>query len=324
MSLVGKADKPADWHAERMLGIGGSEAAAAVGLSPWLDPIDLWAIKRGEMAEKEPTFRMRLGNLIEPVIGVLYSEATGRALRHHERQFVHPSVPWLRDHPDFSVVGERRLVQAKNAGAFAEEWGEPGAPEAIPVHYRVQGYHELAATGYQIVDFAVLREDGLGIYPLERDEAVISDLLVEEGDFWQHVVDGTMPSVSKASGSALGRRFPKPDGEVKVASAEQEAQIAEYLATRKLRALAEERETLAENIVKGMIGDAQAIEGAGSRVSWGLVRGSVAWKPVAASLYAALVAEEHDDAAGRSLEEFAEFHRGASYRKISVAKLGKG
>jgi putative phage-type endonuclease len=315
-------ERPPEWHAARMLGIGGSEAAAAVGLSPWLDPLELWAIKRGEQAPQDATLRMKIGNLVEPAIGALYADVTGRKLRHYSRQFIHPEHDFIRDHPDFGIVGERVLVQAKNAGPFAAEWGDPGKPESIPVHYRVQGYHELLATGFDRVDFAVLSGgDDFGIWPLERDDSILADLLIEEGRFWQHVLDGTLPDVTAMSRGALQRRYPKPDGVVKVASAEQEAVIAAFLEARDRVKAAESAADTLEARVTAMIGEALAIEGFGHRISWGSVRGSVKWKAVAERLHAALAEEGPGDA--RSLDEVAEFYRGADYRKISVAKAGR-
>jgi putative phage-type endonuclease len=312
MKLVGRADHPQEWHDERMLGIGGSEAAAAVGLSPWQDPLDLWAIKRGEAPPPDQTLRMRIGSLVEPAIGKLYEEQTGRKLRAHHVQYVHPEYLFVRDHPDFSVVGERKLVQAKHPDVWSrDEWGEPGKPESIPVHYRIQGYHEMLATGFDRVDFAVLFGSEFGIWPLERDDELLADLLHDETEFWRCVVTGDVPKITKASGPALGRRFPKPDGEVKIASAEQEAPIREYLAAREALALAQDRVDPFENLVKLMIGEAQAIEGAGARISWGIVKGSVSWKAVASFV------------AGSAVDEIAEKFRGEPYRKISIAKLGR-
>ena len=40
----------AQWHAERAKGIGGSEAAAIVGLSPWCSNVELWQRKTGRKA----------------------------------------------------------------------------------------------------------------------------------------------------------------------------------------------------------------------------------------------------------------------------------
>jgi putative phage-type endonuclease len=315
---VGVTERPQSWHDERLAGIGGSEAAAAVGLSPWMDPIELWAIKRGEQAPADATLRMKIGNLVEPAIGALYSDVTGRKLRHHERQFVHPDHPFVRDHPDFSVVGERVLVQAKNAGPFAGEWGPPGKPDSIPTHYRIQGHHELLATGFERVDFAVLSGgDDFDIWPLERDDALLADLLTEEAEFWQHVLDGSLPRPSAGSKGALLRRFPKPDGVVKVASAEQEAVIREYLTARDRVTNAEKLRDQLEARVLAMIGDALGIEGAGARVSWGSVRGSVKWKEVAERFARDL------NFADELRDKIAENYRGEPYRKVSVAKAGR-
>ena len=42
-----------DWLALREKGIGGSQAAAAIGLSRWQDPLTLWAEKTGRIKAQE-------------------------------------------------------------------------------------------------------------------------------------------------------------------------------------------------------------------------------------------------------------------------------
>ena len=66
-----------EWQAARMHGpkgdipytVGGSDVAAIFGLSPWVTPLELWKIKKGQMA---PTVsanagQMEMGHLLEPV-----------------------------------------------------------------------------------------------------------------------------------------------------------------------------------------------------------------------------------------------------------------
>jgi predicted phage-related endonuclease len=42
-----------DWFKARKKGIGGSDAAVVLGISPWKTPIRLWREKRNEVAEDD-------------------------------------------------------------------------------------------------------------------------------------------------------------------------------------------------------------------------------------------------------------------------------
>jgi predicted phage-related endonuclease len=59
------------WLKVRTLGLGGSDVAAACGLSPWTTPYQLWLEKTGR-AERErdaaAVQRMRWGQLLEPLV----------------------------------------------------------------------------------------------------------------------------------------------------------------------------------------------------------------------------------------------------------------
>ena len=71
-----------DWLKERMAGIGGSDAAAVMGLSKWKTPLDVFLEKRGEIAtdfvDSEP---MKWGRLLEPVVRQEYAERSGEVVR---------------------------------------------------------------------------------------------------------------------------------------------------------------------------------------------------------------------------------------------------
>ena len=55
---------------DRHAGLGGSDAAAVLGLSPWTSPLDLYLDKRGELDEEpeQPTNWQRWGHLLEDLI----------------------------------------------------------------------------------------------------------------------------------------------------------------------------------------------------------------------------------------------------------------
>ena len=64
------ADRRRQWLAERVTGIGGSDAAVVLGLSPWKSRYELWAEKSLAIPqdESEPSLHLDLGNNLEAVV----------------------------------------------------------------------------------------------------------------------------------------------------------------------------------------------------------------------------------------------------------------
>lgn len=286
-----------EWYQERLTYVGASEAAEAVGLSPWGDPIGLWEKKLGMVPERDETDRMKLGRLIEPVIGQLASEALdGRQLRKVSGPIRHPEHPFIGANPDFRVRGTlpdygRTLVQAKMR-LDSSTWGEPddGVGLGVPLHYRVQAWAELLATGLETCVIAKLDPyNGLTLFPVTRlvaeNEQAIEDLRLDLVDFWGYVERREMPPPTADSAKSLLRRFPEAAPVGRVASAEQEVTLEALLVTRDEKKVIERQEDELKNRVKLMIGGAAFMEGAGHRFTWSRPEPKkktvVEWEPIA-------------------------------------------
>lgn len=146
-----------DWHAARATGIGGSEIAAVLGISPYESPFSLWHRKQGGIGPVEETDVMYWGKRHEPTICDEF------ALRHPEL-LVLPSgtyaatdAPWWIANPDrlgFTANGELEVIEAKTArDDFG--WGDDGTDQ-IPVHYKAQVRWYCAALGARRARIAVL------------------------------------------------------------------------------------------------------------------------------------------------------------------------
>lgn len=319
---IGADVRPPEWYAERRTYIGASEAAEALGLSPWGDPISLWESKVGEVEPRDESFRMRMGSLIEPIIGKLaaesLSELFGEPLKLHRVKgpVRHPEHPFIAASPDFRIVGMplryKGLVQAKYK-LDGIPWGEPddeGVGLGIPLHYRVQGWAELLVTGADFIFFAVLDpRSGLTLWPLNRhagdNEEAIEDLRADLVEFWTEFVEKKVaPPPTARSSDALARRFPRAHKVGKLASAEQEETLAALLVAVQMKDHALEEWERLKNEVRAMIGTADYIEGAGKRFHWsnvGLdedgepkVKKIVDWEHVAKGWRALLDAESFD------------------------------
>ena len=80
-----------EWLAYRRTGIGGSDAAAVIGLNPYRSTIELYADKMGMMPEKEDNEAMRLGRDLEQYVADRFCEETGKKVRRNNFMWHHLS-----------------------------------------------------------------------------------------------------------------------------------------------------------------------------------------------------------------------------------------
>ena len=206
------------WLAVRQQGIGGSDAAAAVGLNPYHSPLELWLEKTGRVTpatEPEPDTDSPLywGTVLEPIVAEQYARRKGYRVRRVNAVLQHPEHPWMLVNLDREIVGQQdvKLLQCKTAGLNGARLWRDGVPEYVIV----QVMHELAVTGYQAADVAVLiAGQQLEIHRIERREDVIADLIAQERRFWQAVEDDVPPPPdgSASSQQALRRLYPQDKG----------------------------------------------------------------------------------------------------------------
>jgi len=261
------------WLAERKTGIGGTDAAAILGTSPWASAWDVWMSKTGKGGEVRETEAMWWGRELEEIIAKRYTEATGRIVYDPERLFRHPEFDCLIGTPDRLVVGEKRGLEIKTAGIYsAGDWLEPGTDQ-IPQHYLVQVLHYMLVTGFRVWDVAVLiGASDFRIYTVRRDDEWCASMATMLTDWWiAHVVRGAEPPMdgSDAAGAYLQSKFPRDIGIVVDATIEADV-AARALATAKATrdGAADEADRL-ENILKSMIGEASGIKSAlGWKATW--------------------------------------------------------
>lgn len=181
---------------ERMAGIGGSEAAASVGLSKYQQPLGLYLIKTGEVEPPnlDDVERVHFGNVLEDVVGQEYMRREGKKVRRVNRHLAHKKYPWMLANIDRDVVGEKRGLEIKTADKWAAaDFGEPGTDE-VPQEYLIQCNHYMAVLDYPVWDLAVLiGGNEYRRYEIPRDEEFIEGLIEAEHNFWQHVLSKTPP-----------------------------------------------------------------------------------------------------------------------------------
>jgi putative phage-type endonuclease len=200
-----------EWIKARINGIGASEAAAVVGMSPYKSNTELWEEKTGRRVAEDISDKpyVQYGKEAEKHLRALF------ALDFPQYQVDYDEFGMIRNNPDCSFafatldgaltenkrhgVLEIKTTEIMRAGQW-EEWNN-----RIPQHYYIQVIHQLLATGY---DFAILKaqikyqKDGqpavaIRHYPIERSEVEgdIKWLAEREKVFWNCVINDIRPAL---------------------------------------------------------------------------------------------------------------------------------
>lgn len=158
-SLIGVFEPGSpEWHAARATGLGGSEIAPILGLSPFESRFSLWHRKAGFAKPVQETPEMEWGKRLEPVILQKYRDShPDYDFRTRNGTFANDDRPWQVANPDSLAIDEdatQRVVEAKFS-MFGDGYGEPGTDE-IPVYYRCQVLWYLDCLGLEVADLVVL------------------------------------------------------------------------------------------------------------------------------------------------------------------------
>ena len=210
-----------EWLGVRKRGIGSSDAAAAVGLNPYKSQLELWLEKTGRDGElpktdtNDETSPMYWGTLLEPIVASHYTRRTGNRVRRINAVLQHPTYPWMLANIDREVIGvpDVQILECKTAGINGSLLWRDGVPEYV----QLQVMHQLAVTGKQAADVAVLLGgQELQIHRIERDDELIDKLTTLEEQFWRFVETDTPPPAdgSESADRALRCLYPRDSGRI--------------------------------------------------------------------------------------------------------------
>ncbi len=187
-----------EWLAWRRGGIGASDVAAVLGLSPWSSPWSIWADKVGLVPDDDQFDNdddpKEFGRRAEAMLGPWFTDRTGFHIVGEQMRVTNPERPWMLATPDGAVADSPDTPIGDVLGGLEikTDWGVPWIE--IPAHYQTQGQWQMAATGWERVWFATLHGRRFRVYELERDQDDI-DFMVERVEaFWTgHVLTGEPP-----------------------------------------------------------------------------------------------------------------------------------
>jgi putative phage-type endonuclease len=181
----------AKWLEERRKGIGGSDVAAILGLSPFKTAFQVYQEKRKEVEDWQGNESTDWGKRLEPAIRQWYSDTTGRSVRLPDKIIYNEKHPFMLASID-GFTDDSRGVEIKTARS-GKGWGEPGTNE-IPDYYAVQCHHYMIVTGFPVFDVPVsIMGDHPKLYEVPADKEIHEMIIDAEANFWQRVVDGNPP-----------------------------------------------------------------------------------------------------------------------------------
>lgn len=275
------------WLAERRTGIGGSDIAAVLGMSPYKTPFQVWLEKTARAIEQttpEQEERMHWGNVLEDVVARHYAtvrlcavQRINKMMRHRKHDCLLANVDRVRvvpgsrarlDEQRAMVLGADAVIECKTASAFALRtdgasdaygWGDPGTDQ-VPQHYWLQVQHYMGITGIEQAEIAVLfGGQKFATYSVSFDAALMRDVFEQAAAWWvQHIVGDIPPNPQSETEARIAWAASK-EGKVAQATDEVARAVQELQEVRAAIAHLQEQEQQLRDRITCAIGDAEAL-----------------------------------------------------------------
>lgn len=301
--LICRSDDRERWLEERQAGIGASEIAAVLGISPYDSPFSLWWRKR-QGWQAEVNEEMSTGTFLEHTIASWFEfrgDPNGNLHITNGALFHHPDRVWQLATPDrlIEVVdncggvcdegglvpdpdstffiegmkpceacGRYKLVGLLECKWVAYSWDGWGAEDTddIPVHYRAQALWQLDVMGVDEVIVCALGPGGFRTYRVRRDEKDLAAMREACRRFWQSLIDDVPPDPDDhAATLPILRRLNEL-----IENREQEitARVAEgWLRAKRFKELAERTERRYAGLLRAELGSAKTAVLAGRKIA---------------------------------------------------------
>jgi len=236
----------------RRLGLGATDCAVVMGLSPYKTRYELWLEKTGQ-SEDEPILsddRLHLRHAHEETIAREYARRNNVKLRRVNQTVYHKRLPFMFCNLDRVIIGQKKIVECKSSSGFMRfTWGESGTDEA-PIYYILQVQHQIACAEYDDADIAALIDiDDYRIFTQPRNEKVIKKIEDANERFWNdHVLANVAPEATNRNDLKL--MYPMNNGNFIEATPE----ILSYITERSVvKSIIKDKETDVELLDKEII-----------------------------------------------------------------------
>lgn len=260
--------------------LGGSDAAAVLGVSDWMTPLELFQKKTGTAPPEKPNPRLdsirRAGTELEPhILRLLLAKLRDQGLEvellARNERYVDLQHPFLGCEIDFELRltgvtqingddvtfdGEHINGDCKSSQGFWRwKWGAEGSDD-VPIAYAAQFMHGLGITGRQwCIVAALIGLHDVAIFWVRNDPETIEAMRAKEVDFWEnHVQTKLEPDPVKFSD--IRALFPQDNGKTYEATPEVADMVRQVEQLQKKVASAEEQIEALKVSIGEYMGDA--------------------------------------------------------------------
>jgi putative phage-type endonuclease len=268
------------WLKVRNDSIGGSEAAAIVGMNPWKSEYTLWLEKTGQSQQEDISENecVHFGTILEQVVADEFCRREGKKVRKCGL-FRSNKYPFMTASFDRLLVGEDAGLECKTSNAFKrEEWDEG----EIPPNYYVQCQHYMLVSGLpRWYITCLIGGNHFVSWVVERNDDDIAALEQAEIAFWDKVQRHIMPEVdgSESSTDSLKKMYKGGQAEPVMLPQESMDLLKRLDELKALKADIDSQTKDIQNKLCAMLGDNEiGIIGEGDnerKVTWKTVNGRV-------------------------------------------------
>lgn len=190
-----KKKEQAEFHARRAMGIGSSDVAAILGISPWRTAYSLWLekTKRVMPVDISNLPHVQRGVSGEIVARAIFEEKTKRSYKPKSWEI--PNTPFRANDDGYSL-DDNTTLEIKCMGKAKHEEAREGK---IPDFYLCQVHFALAVSSARLcyfISFQPETED-LIVIPVELEQHRREKLLAVVKDWWDyHVVKDIPPALT--------------------------------------------------------------------------------------------------------------------------------
>lgn len=243
-----------DWLAYRRTGIGGSDVAAIMGVSPFTTTRDLYYDKcaiHPMLPDDDNWVAKKVGHLLEDLVAEIFTFKTGYKVFKIKKMFRHPLYDFMLADVDYFVElpdGKRAILECKTGNYNTQDKWTDGA---VPVNYEYQGRHYMSVMNLDTVFYACLfgnNENEFVYRKIERDMDQETAMIEQEQYFWEeHVQKRAEPLYTEAGDlvlESIRRHYGEADSDAPLVrlSASLLPNLEEYLS------LSEQKSDLAKQV----------------------------------------------------------------------------
>tara|TARA_R110000765_G_scaffold426445_1_gene542100 strand:- start:3387 stop:4391 length:1005 start_codon:yes stop_codon:yes gene_type:complete len=233
-----------DWLALRQSGIGGSDIAAIIGVSPYATAYDIYQSKTQPVNEDSNEFAY-WGTVLEDVVAREFSKRNGLKIQNVNFLMRHPEHHWAIANIDRAIINRDvsgnvrfkdgklttdQIVEIKTASEYVgKNWGLEESDE-VPDQYQCQAQWYMGVTGVDVCHMAVLiGGNKYRQYKIERHQDFIDYLFEAAESFWNdNVLAGVEPDATTLQNAK--DKYPRhnPDTTLDVALDSEAAKVFEH------------------------------------------------------------------------------------------------